>query len=283
MKSVLITGGSGSFGQAFVTRALAVGFERVCVLSRGEHRQAEMRERVGGDKRLRYFIGDVRDRDRLSRAFDGVEVVIHAAALKRVEVGTYEPLEMVKTNVNGTINVVEAALDAKVKRVIGISSDKAQAPKNPYGCSKAMAEAILLAANNMRGSAGPTFAVVRYGNLWGSQGSVVPKWRQMVAQGATVVPVKDPDSTRFYQRIEDAVDIAMNMALGIDEREFVVPLGPSLSAYRIGDLAEAFGVGMNIVGMPPWEKKHEAMSEDVSSDTVPRLSVQELREALLAA
>jgi UDP-N-acetylglucosamine 4,6-dehydratase len=153
MKSVLITGGTGSFGQAFAKRLLKDGTERVVILSRGEHAQAEMRERLSDD-RLRFFIGDVRDRDRLRRAFEGVDVVVHAAALKRIEVGAYDPIEMVKTNVIGTMNVIEAAMDAKVKKVVGLSSDKAWQPISPYGQSKALAESLLLNANNISGKNG---------------------------------------------------------------------------------------------------------------------------------
>ncbi len=168
MKSVLISGGTGSFGRAFTERLLGTGIDRIAILSRGEHCQADMAERYN-DPRLRFFIGDVRDRDRLRRAFEGIECVVHAAALKRIEVGAYNPLEMVKTNIGGAENVVEAAMDAGVSKVVALSTDKAWQPVSPYGQSKALAESIF--RNAYQGHT--KFAVTRYGNVWGSSGSVV--------------------------------------------------------------------------------------------------------------
>jgi UDP-N-acetylglucosamine 4,6-dehydratase len=184
VKSVLITGGSGAFGTAF-TKYLLMGNpslpQRIAIFSRSEHRQAEMaRELADTTDRLRFFIGDVRDRDRLRRAMDGIEVVIHAAALKRIEVGAYNPLEVKKTNIDGAANVIEAATDAYVARVVALSTDKAFQPISPYGTSKAFAESLFIAANNTRGWNGPIFSVVRYGNVWNSTGSVVPKWREII-------------------------------------------------------------------------------------------------------
>lgn len=277
--SVLITGGTGSFGQAFAARMLEIGCQRVCVLSRGEHNQAEMRAKFGDDARLRFFIGDVRDRDRLRRAFEGVELVVHAAALKRIEVGHYDPVELVKTNIGGTINVIEAATDARVKKVIGLSTDKAYQPISPYGCSKAMAESLFLAANNMRGWFGPRFAVTRYGNVAGSAGSVIPKWRLLKEMGYEYVPVSDPDCTRFYMRLDEAVNLVLDTALNMQGGELAIP---ELPAYRLGDLAEAMGVGMNVIGLPAWEKRHEGMRDGLTSDGAPRMTVGELKVALAA-
>lgn len=279
MRSVLITGGSGSFGQAFARRALEIGCERVCVFSRGEHAQAAMRAAFNNE-RLRFFIGDVRDRDRLRRAFDGVDLVVHAAALKRIEVGHYDPIEMTKTNILGTVNVIEAATDARVKAVIGLSSDKAYQPVSPYGCSKAMAESLLLAANNMRGSDGPTFSAVRYGNIWQSNGSVVPRWREMIQSGASVVPLTDPDCTRFFMRIGEAVQLVLKTAH--DQFGGVLAIPDYLPAYRLGDLAEAMGVKTDVIGLPKWEKRHESMRDGLCSADAPRMSVNELRVALAA-
>lgn len=270
MKSVLITGGTGSFGQAFAKRLLKDGTERVVILSRGEHAQAEMRERLSDD-RLRFFIGDVRDRDRIRRAFEGVDVVVHAAALKRIEVGAYDPIEMVKTNVIGTMNVIEAAMDAKVKKVVGLSSDKAWQPISPYGQTKALAESLLLNANNMR--AGPKFVVTRYGNVAGSRGSVIPKWKDMKAKGHAWVTVTDPDCTRFYMTMEEAVDLVSKAASSVGADDILIP---NLPAFRLGDLASVLGMKMDVKGLPPWEKKHEGMDFGNTSDIARRMSCEEL-------
>lgn len=273
--NILITGGTGSFGQAFIKKLLNDGSpRRIVVYSRNEHSQAEMREKFNSDK-LRFFIGDVRDRDRLRRALDGVEIVIHAAALKRIEVGAYDPIEMVKTNVIGTMNLIEAAIDAKVKRVVGLSSDKAWQPISPYGQTKALAESLLLNANNMTGSKVPRFTVTRYGNVAGSRGSVIPRWKAMKSAGQTVVPVTDPDCTRFWMRMDEAVDL-VTRAIWSTEQMLI----PTLPAYRLGDLAEVLGVRMDVKGLPAWEKKHEGMDFGNTSDAARRMNQVELAEAV---
>lgn len=277
MTSVLITGGTGSFGQAFVRNLLCdVSVKRIAVLSRSEHAQAEMAESLNND-RLRFFIGDVRDRDRLRRAFEGIDIVIHAAALKRIEVGHYNPMEMVKTNVMGTMNVIEAAFDAKVKKVVGLSSDKAWQPVSPYGQSKALAETLLLNANNMTPPGGPLFRVIRYGNVAGSRGSVIPRWREMKRNGQEVVPVSDPECTRFWMHMNEAVQLVRSVA-------FVEPIGamliPKLPAYRLGDLADVLGVKMDVRGLPAWEKRHEGMADGNTSDIARRMSHEELAREL---
>lgn len=285
MRSVLITGGSGAFGTAFVRYLLKVGGpHRIAILSRGEHRQAEMARELGEDKRLRFFIGDVRDRDRLYRAMEGIETVVHAAALKRIEVGAYNPMEVMKTNILGAANVIEAAKDAGVGQVVALSTDKAYQPVSPYGTSKAFAESLFLAANNTRGDRGPKFAVVRYGNVWGSTGSVVPTWRKIIAEHPfdpmfkkPVVPVTDPECTRFYMTMNQAVQLVLDTALTMKGGEVVIP---RLPAYRLGDLAEAIGAEMDIKGLPVWEKRHESMGDGNSSDEARRMTVDELREAL---
>jgi UDP-N-acetylglucosamine 4,6-dehydratase len=269
MKSILVTGGTGSFGRAFVRRLLKdTTVDRIAVLSRGEHAQADMRDRFSDD-RLRFFVGDVRDRDRLRRAFHGIDVVVHAAALKRIEVGRYNPTEMVQTNIDGTINVVEAALDADVKKVVYLSSDKAWQPISPYGQSKALAESIILNAYQGR----TRFAVTRYGNVWCSQGSVVPRWRSIKGP----VPVTDPDATRFFMTMDEAVGLVLDTALTMRGGELKIP---TLPAFRLGDLAEAMGAKMNVIGLPSWEKKHEGMCEGNTSDKARRMTVDELKEAL---
>jgi UDP-N-acetylglucosamine 4,6-dehydratase/5-epimerase len=277
MRSVLITGGSGAFGTAFVKRLLdGSEAERIVVFSRGEHRQAEMRRELGEDERMRYFIGDIRDKDRLRRAMEGIEIVVHAAALKRIEVGFYNPREMYKTNVVGADNVIEAATDARVRKVVALSTDKAFQPVSPYGTSKAFAESLFLAANNTRGSHGPVFGVVRYGNVWGSTGSVVPIWRQILRTSDTV-PVTDPDCTRFFMRMNEAVEL---VCANIWYSSTAEPAIPILPAYRLGDLAEAMGAKMKILGLPRYEKLHESMGPGNASNTARRMSVAELKEVL---
>lgn len=277
VNSVLITGGAGFFGRAFARRVLSGGAERVCVYSRGEHAQALMREELH-DERLRFFIGDVRDVGRLRVAMEGVELVVHAAALKRIEVGHYDPMEMVKTNIGGTINVIDAAHAAGVRRCVLVSSDKAWQPISPYGQTKALAETLFLNANNVYGWRGPRFAVCRYGNVAGSTGSVIPAWRRMLETG-DAVPVSDPECTRFWMTIGEAVEFVALAAGDIYCEREVVRI-PELPAFRLGDLAEAMGARMNVVGLPEWEKKHEGMRDGLTSDVARRMSVQELREAL---
>jgi len=223
------------------------------------------------------FIGDIRDRDRLRRAMEDIEVTIHAAALKRIEVGFYNPVEISKTNIGGAANVIEAAHDAHVQKVVALSTDKVYQPISPYGTSKAFAESLFLAANNARGQYGPIFAVCRYGNIWCSTGSVVPTWRKMLAEGAEVVPVTDPDCTRFFMTIDEAVSLVLTTAETMQGGEIAIP---TLPAYRLGDLAEAMGAKMRVTGLPSFEKLHESMAEGNSSDKARRMSIAELREAL---
>ncbi len=275
MKSILVTGGTGSFGRAFCTRLLELPKpDRIVVYSRGEHTQYEMAQGVKDpDERLRFFIGDVRDRDRLTRAMGGVDVVIHAAALKRIEVGHYNPVEMVKTNIGGAINVIEAAQDAGVKHVVALSTDKAYQPVSPYGFSKAMAESLFLAANN---TCDTKFSVCRYGNVWKSTGSVVPKWEEHISTVDAPVPVTDPGCTRFYMTMDQAIDLVIRTIRGPGGELNI----PELPAYELGDLAHAMGAEMNIIGLPEWEKKHEGMCDGNTSDKARRMTVRELQDAL---
>lgn len=292
MKSVLITGGSGAFGTAFCKFLLGASDvipQRIVVYSRSEHRQAEMRRELEAiyptaGERMRFFIGDVRDKERLRRAMQSIETVIHAAALKRIEVGAYNPLEVKKTNIDGAANVIEAATDARITRVVALSTDKAFEPISPYGTSKAFAESLFLAANNTRGNWGPIFAVVRYGNVWNSTGSVVPTWRKIIHEQldadlltAPSVPVTDPDCTRFFMTMDQAVELVFWTAMHMVGGELEIP---SLPAYRLGDLAEAMGASMKITGLPAYEKLHESMGPGNSSNSTRRMSVAELRERL---
>lgn len=276
MRSILVTGGSGFFGRGFVRRALDLGAERVCVYSRGEYAQHLMREEFGVDNRLRLFIGDVRDPDRLRRAMEGCDLVVHAAALKRVEVGEYNAIEMSRTNVDGAINVIKAATEAGVRKVVALSSDKAFDPKNAYGATKFLAERLFLNANNDRGAHGPIFAVTRYGNVAGSTGSVIPTWRAALARGQTV-EMRDPEATRFWMTLEEAVSLVVDTALTMRGGELRVP---HLPAYRLGDLAEAMGVSYAETELLAGEKLHESMEEGKCSADARRMSVEELTEAL---
>lgn len=279
MRSVLITGGTGGFGRAMTEHLLKMpdGPERIAILSRGEHAQADMARDLN-DKRLRFFIGDVRDRDRLRRAFAGVDVVLHAAALKRIEVGQYNPTEMVRTNVDGAINVIEAAKDAGVEKVVMLSTDKAWQPISPYGQSKALAESLFL--NAYQGST--RFAVTRYGNVWKSPGSVVPKWQEQIARGEPIA-ITDPEVTRFFMTMEQAIGFVLTAIEIMHTGDLLIP---QLPAYRLGDLLTALmpspqrpGSWM-VTGLPSWEKKHEGMDAGNTSDIAPRLSVEQLRAAL---
>lgn len=284
MKSILVTGGSGAFGTAFAKYLLGITDtvpQRIVIYSRSEHRQAELQRELEAEHptarhRMRYFIGDVRDRDRLKRAMEGIEIVVHAAALKRIEVGAYNPLEVKKTNIDGAANVIEAATDAHVGRVVVLSTDKAFEPISPYGTSKAFAESLFLAANNTRGWNGPRFSVVRYGNVWNSTGSVVPTWRKMMETSDTV-PVTDPECTRFFMTMDEAVSLVFRTAMHMVGGEIEIPMLP---AYRLGDLAEAMGAKMDVRGLPVWEKRHESMGPGNSSDKARRMTVAELREQL---
>lgn len=268
-KNYLITGATGSFGHSYVNYLLNRNAERIVVFSRDEVKQYEMSQKFRDD-RLRFFIGDVRDYSRLKRAFEGVDVIIHAAALKRIETGFYNPAEMVKTNVIGAMNVIDAAHDAGVKKVVALSTDKAFQPISAYGHSKALAESLFLNANNASGANGPKFSVTRYGNVAFSRGSVIPKW---IASGDTV-DVTHPDATRFYMTIDEAVDLVAK-TIETMPKNIVTP---KLSAYRIGDLAEVLGKKINIIGLPEWEKMHESMIHGESSESAYRLSLDEIHQ-----
>lgn len=279
--SILITGGSGFFGRLFTRYLLdRTDFSRICIFSRSEHQQAALRDSFarGEQECLRFFIGDVRDKDRLVRAMQDCQYVVHAAALKRIEVGYYAPDEMVKTNILGTMNVIDAAVQAGVKRFLLISSDKAWQPVSPYGQTKALAESLVLNANNMYAKNGPKFFVARYGNVFNSAGSVIPRWRALIGQGAGHIPVTDPECTRFCMLPQEAVDFVADILFNNTVPDLYFPRG--LPAYRLGDLAEAFGFTTQITGLPHWEKKHEGFCNSITSDKAEKLSVDNLKDLL---
>lgn len=258
-KIVLITGGTGSFGKKVTETVLARYRPRkLIIFSRDELKQFEMRERFGEDRyeSIRYFIGDVRDRDRLYRAFDGVDIVVHAAALKQVPAAEYNPMEAVRTNVLGAANVIDAAIDRNVKRVIALSTDKAANPINLYGATKLCADKLFIGANNYSGRHGTRFSVVRYGNVVGSRGSVVPLFLRMRDKG--VLPITDPRMTRFWITLEQGVQFVLACLGRMSGGEIFVPKIPSM---RVLDLAKAIApeCETKIVGIRPGEKLHEVM------------------------
>jgi UDP-N-acetylglucosamine 4,6-dehydratase/5-epimerase len=261
-KIVLITGGSGSFGRAFVKRALLEHEPaKVIVFSRDEWKQWEMRQAdpVYEDSRLRYFLGDVRDRDRLRRAFADVDVVIHAAALKQVPAAEYNPTEFVRTNVDGAINVIDAAIDAGVGHVVALSTDKAVNPINLYGATKLCSDKLFVAGNVYVGARGyPKMSVVRYGNVLGSRGSIIPYWQKLVREGASELPITDERMTRFWLTVEHGVDFVIESLDAMQGGEIFVPKLPSM---KIIDLAEAIapGIARKVIGARPGEKVHELL------------------------
>lgn len=258
-KVVLVTGGTGSFGKKFAEIALSKYKPRkLIIFSRDELKQLEMREQFGEDRydSIRYFIGDVRDRDRLYRAFDGVDIVVHAAAMKQVPAAEYNPIEAVKTNVLGAANVIDAAIDRNVKKVIALSTDKAANPINLYGATKLCSDKLLIGANNYAGLHGTRFSVVRYGNVVGSRGSVVPLFLKMRKTG--VLPITDPRMTRFWITLEQGVNSVLASLSRMRGGEIYVPKIPSM---RVMDLARAIAPGckLDFVGIRPGEKLHEVM------------------------
>ncbi|MCL5056544.1 MAG: UDP-N-acetylglucosamine 4,6-dehydratase (inverting) [Actinobacteria bacterium] len=258
-KSVLVTGGTGSFGKKFVRHVLdRFNPRRVIVFSRDELKQFEM-EREFSDERLRFFIGDVRDRDRLYRAFAGVDLVVHAAALKQVPACEYNPFEAVKTNVLGAQNIIEAAIDRGVRRVVALSTDKAASPVNLYGATKLCSDKLFIAGNSYAGSRETRFSVVRYGNVVGSRGSVIPLFKKQRETG--VITITDPKMTRFWITLEQGVQFVLNCLAGMHGGETFVPKIPSM---KVTDLSEAIAPGCRreFIGIRPGEKLHEVMITD---------------------
>ncbi|MBT9614055.1 MAG: UDP-N-acetylglucosamine 4,6-dehydratase (inverting) [Burkholderiales bacterium] len=259
-KSLLITGGTGSFGQAFVKTVLArhPDIKRLVIYSRDELKQFEMSQQFPESqyKGIRYFIGDVRDQARLRRAMEGIDVVIHAAALKQVPAAEYNPFECIKTNVLGAQNVIEACLDTGVQRVVALSTDKAAAPINLYGATKLCSDKLFVAANNIKGHRDIRFSAVRYGNVMCSRGSVIPFFLEKRSSG--VLPITDPAMTRFNISLQEAIDMVLWALENARGGELLVPKIPS---YRITDVAKAIGPECEhpIIGVRPGEKIHEEM------------------------
>ena len=257
-KSILITGGTGSFGKQYV-ETLLQRFKpsRIVIFSRDELKQYEMAQKFNAPC-MRYFIGDVRDKERLSQAMNGVDIVIHAAALKQVPAAEYNPMECIKTNIHGAEHVIRGAIENNVDRVIALSTDKAANPINLYGATKLASDKLFVAANNMVGTGRTRFAVVRYGNVAGSRGSVVPFFNKLIAEGSPDLPVTDERMTRFWITLQQGVDFVLDNFKRMQGGEIFVPKLPSI---RIVDLARAMAPQLPIrkVGIRPGEKLHEIM------------------------
>ncbi len=271
-KSVLVTGGTGSFGRMFVRQVLDhADANRVIVFSRDELKQYEMAQELSGHPRfkaLRFFIGDVRDVDRMEMAFCGVDYVIHAAALKQVPTAEYNPFECIRTNVMGAENVVRAAIACGVSRVVALSTDKAASPINLYGASKLASDKIFFAANHMAATSASRFAVVRYGNVIGSRGSVVPLFERLIAWGDAALPITDPRMKRFWITLAQGVRFVISSLQMMQGGEIFVP---KISSMRMVDLARAMAPnrGIEIIGIRSGEKLHEVMiTEDDARNTL---------------
>jgi UDP-N-acetylglucosamine 4,6-dehydratase/5-epimerase len=256
-KSILVTGGTGSFGHAFVPMTLAkFNPRKVIVYSRDEMKQWEMAKLFAGDPRVRFFIGDVRDRERLHRALDGVDHVVHAAATKIVPTAEYNPFECVKTNVIGAMNLIDACIDKKIKRVVALSTDKASSPVNLYGATKLASDKLFVAGNSYAGGHETRFAVVRYGNVMGSRGSVIPLFLSLREKG--VLPITDPRMTRFMISLEQGVELVWHAFADMEGGEIYVKKIPSM---KVTDLARVVApkARLEVVGIRPGEKLHEQM------------------------
>lgn len=256
-KSILITGGTGSFGHTFVPMTLAkFNPSRLIILSRDEMKQWEMAKLYSEDPRVRFFIGDVRDKSRLIRALDGIDYVIHAAATKIVPTAEYNPFECVKTNINGAMNLIDACIDCGVKKVVALSTDKASSPANLYGATKLASDKLFIASNSYSGERGTKFSVVRYGNVMGSRGSVIPFFINQIERG--VIPITDSRMTRFMITLEQGVDLVWHALKDMVGGEIYVKKIPSI---KITDLAYAVApdARQEITGIRPGEKLHEQM------------------------
>lgn len=269
--SILVTGGTGSFGKNFVREVLTRHKARkVIVFSRDEYRQSVMMQEYPTEQydNLRFFIGDVRDADRLELAMREVDIVVHAAAIKHVTIAEYNPLECIRTNVGGAENIVKAALRCGVKKVIALSTDKAANPVNLYGASKLASDKIFVAANALAGAQRTRFSVVRYGNVVGSRGSVVPYFEKLIAEGAKELPITDPRMTRFWITLQQGVAFVLSSLEAMQGGEVFVPKIPSM---KMTDLASAMAphLPQSIIGIRPGEKLHEVMiTEDDARTTV---------------
>lgn len=261
-KTVLITGGTGSFGRVFAKWLLKHSpCRKVIIFSRDEWKQWEMRscDPIYNDPKVRYFLGDVRDVTRLTRAFKDVQIVVHAAALKQVPAAEYNPSEFIHTNVRGAMNVIDAAIDCGVERVVALSTDKAVNPVNLYGATKLCSDKLFVAGNVYVGQRGfPRFSVVRYGNVAGSRGSIIPLWKKMLKEGVQALPLTDRRMTRFWITLDESVDLVVNCLKAMRGGEIFVPKIPSI---HLAELAEAMAPGfpLDVCGIRPGEKLHEMM------------------------
>jgi len=257
-KSILITGGTGSFGKQFVRTVLQkYKPKKIIIYSRDELKQFEMAQTFDNPC-MRYFIGDVRDLHRLTKAMNGVDYIIHAAALKHVPIAEYNPMECIKTNVMGAQNIIDAAIENEVPYTIALSTDKAAAPANLYGASKLVSDKLFIAANNLRGNHDIKFSVVRYGNVLGSRGSVIPYFKKLIAEGADAIPITDPNMTRFWITLQEGVDFVLKNFERMQGGEIFVPKIPSM---KMIDMAKALAphLPQKIIGIRPGEKLHEVM------------------------
>ena len=257
-KTILITGGTGSFGQKFTRMTLGkFNPKKVIIYSRDEMKQWDMAQSFD-DERIRFFIGDVRDKDRLYRALDGVDYVVHAAATKIVPTAEYNPFECVKTNVLGAMNVIDACIDKRIKKVVALSTDKASSPINLYGATKLTSDKLFVAGNAYSGEHGTSFSVVRYGNVMGSRGSVIPFFKGLIDSGKTELPITDPGMTRFMITLEQGVELVWHAFSDMVGGEIYVKKIPSMN---IMDIAEAVSKNATtkVIGIRPGEKLHEQM------------------------
>lgn len=257
-KNILITGGTGSFGKQFV-RTILKRYQpnKIIIYSRDELKQFEMAQKFS-DKCMRYFIGDIRDLPRLQKAMNGVDYVVHAAALKHVPIAEYNPMECIKTNVMGAQNIIDACIENDVKYTIALSTDKAASPANLYGASKLVSDKLFVAANNLRGDHNIKFSVVRYGNVLGSRGSVIPYFKQLIAQGASSLPITEPNMTRFWITLQEGVNFVLKNFERMQGGEIFIPKIPSM---KMTELARAIAPDLpqDIIGIRPGEKLHELM------------------------
>ena len=257
-KTILITGGTGSFGKQFV-RTILKQYKpnKIIIYSRDELKQYEMAQKFN-DSCMRYFIGDVRDLPRLQKAMRDVDFVVHAAALKHVPIAEYNPMECIKTNVMGAQNIIDACIDNNVKNVIALSTDKAAAPANLYGASKLVSDKLFVAANNLTGTHEIKFSVVRYGNVLGSRGSVVPYFKKLIEEGATSLPITEPNMTRFWITLQEGVEFVLKNFERMQGGEIFVPKIPSMKMIEMAK-AIAPDLEQEIIGIRPGEKLHEVM------------------------
>ncbi len=263
-KNILITGGTGSFGKQFV-RTILKNYtpNKIIIYSRDELKQYEMAQKFD-QSCMRYFIGDVRDLQRLEKAMHGVDYVVHAAALKHVPIAEYNPMECIKTNINGAQNVIDACIKAKVQKIIALSTDKAAAPVNLYGASKLASDKLFTAANNLTGDHDIQFSVVRYGNVLGSRGSVIPYFKKLITEGATEIPITVAEMTRFWITLQDGVDFVLKNFARMQGGETFIPKIPSMKMTDMGK-AIAPNLPQKIIGIRPGEKLHEIMCPEDDS------------------